>query len=92
MIREFPDDPEDETLGFCCRGIHVQGTKIPVMPGEPPPNPPKIIDWKEKRSCRFWEYNKFSLFIQLKDTRWEKWMTEDAMVGWHHPLNGYESE
>ena len=22
----------------------------------------------------------------------EKWMTEDEMVGWHHPLNGHEFE
>ena len=26
-----------------------------------------------------------------KDWRWEE-MTEDEMVGWHHQLNGYESE
>ena len=26
-----------------------------------------------------------------KDVRWgEKGMTEDEMVGWHHPLNGHE--
>ena len=27
-----------------------------------------------------------------KDWRWEKWMTEDEMVGWHHLLNGHEFE
>ena len=27
-----------------------------------------------------------------KDWRWEKGMTEDEMVGWHHWLNGRESE
>ena len=28
-----------------------------------------------------------------KDLRWEeKGMTEDEMVGWHHQLNGHESE
>ena len=27
-----------------------------------------------------------------KDSRWEKWMTEDEMVGWHHQLNGNEFE
>ena len=28
-----------------------------------------------------------------KDRRWEeKGMTEDEMVGWHHRLNGHESE
>ena len=28
-----------------------------------------------------------------KDWRWEeKGMTEDEMVGWHHPLNGHEFE
>ena len=27
-----------------------------------------------------------------KDWRWEKGMTEDEMVGWHHQLNGHEFE
>ena len=27
-----------------------------------------------------------------KDWRWEKRMTEDEMVGWHHQLNGHEFE
>ena len=27
-----------------------------------------------------------------KDWRWEKGMTEDEMVGWHHWLNGHEFE
>ena len=27
-----------------------------------------------------------------KDRRQEKGMTEDEMVGWHHPLNGHEFE
>ena len=27
-----------------------------------------------------------------KDWRWEKGMTEDEMVGWHHRLNGHEFE
>ena len=27
-----------------------------------------------------------------KDWRWEKGMTEDEMVGWHHQLNGHELE
>ena len=27
-----------------------------------------------------------------KDQRWEKWVTEDEMVGWHHRLNGHEFE
>ena len=27
-----------------------------------------------------------------KDWRWEKGMTEDKMVGWHHRLDGYELE
>ena len=27
-----------------------------------------------------------------KDWRWEKGMTEDKMVGWHHWLNGHEFE
>ena len=27
-----------------------------------------------------------------KDWRWEKGMTEDEMVGWHHGLNGHEFE
>ena len=27
-----------------------------------------------------------------KDWRWEKWMTEDEMVGWHHRLAGHESK
>ena len=28
----------------------------------------------------------------LKDWRWEKGMTEEEMVGWHHRLNGHEFE
>ena len=28
-----------------------------------------------------------------KDLRWEeKGMTEDEIIGWHHPLNGHEFE
>ena len=27
-----------------------------------------------------------------KDGGQEKWVTEDKMVGWHHRLNGHESE
>ena len=27
-----------------------------------------------------------------KDTRLEKGMTEDEMIGWHHPLSGHEYE
>ena len=27
-----------------------------------------------------------------KDWRWEKGTTEDEMVGWHHQINGHESE
>ena len=27
-----------------------------------------------------------------KDWRWEKGMTEDEMVGWHHQLDGHEFE
>ena len=28
-----------------------------------------------------------------KDLRWEeKGMTEDGIIGWHHPLNGHEFE
>ena len=27
-----------------------------------------------------------------KDWRWEKEMTEDEMLGWHHQFNGYEFE
>ena len=27
-----------------------------------------------------------------KDTRLEKGMTEDEMIGWHHALNGHEYE
>ena len=27
-----------------------------------------------------------------KDWRWDKGMTEDEMVGWHHQLNGHEFE
>ena len=27
-----------------------------------------------------------------KDWRWEKGMTEDEIVGWHHQLNGHEFE
>ena len=27
-----------------------------------------------------------------KDQRWEKGMTEDEMVGWHHRLDGHEFE
>ena len=26
-----------------------------------------------------------------KDWRWEKWMTEDEMIGWHHRVNEHES-
>ena len=34
----------------------------------------------------------FEKTLMVKDWRQEKGMTEDEMVGWHHGLNGHESE
>ena len=39
-----------------------------------------------------WRADSFEKTDAGKDWRQEKWTTEDEMVGWHHWLNGHESE
>ena len=43
-----------------------------------PPNAKTWLIWKDPDAGKGW--------------RWEKGMTEDEMVGWHHRLDGHEFE
>ena len=48
-----------------------------------------------KLKLQYFDMNNWLIWKDLdagKDWRWEKGTTEDEMVGWHHQLNGRESE
>ena len=71
-----------------CKEINPKGTQSRVFIGRTDAEAQAPILWPP--DAKNWFIRKDP--DARKDWRWEKGMTEDEMVGWHHWLNGHEFE
>ena len=68
--------------------VHPKGDQSWIFIGRTDFEAEMAILWPpDTKSWFIWKYPDAG-----KDWRWEKGMTGDEMVGWHHSLNGHEFE